>query len=136
MKAGDVDATARLTAALTLPAYMRGRVATAERWFGWLEDHGAMENHPALAALAAMIPAMTGKPADAERRAGVAERGAAVASLPDGSPSAEPWLALLRAMLCRDGVDQMLADAELAAKTMAAGASGGQRRCCSWGWRT
>ena len=119
MKAGDVEATARLTAALTLPAYMRGRVATAERWFGWLEDHGAMENHPALAALTAMIPAMTGRPADAERRAGVAERGAAVAGLPDGSPSAEPWLALLRAMLCRDGADQMLADAELAAMTMA-----------------
>jgi LuxR family maltose regulon positive regulatory protein len=119
MKAGDVEATARLTAELTLPAYMRGRVATVERWFGWLEDHGAMENHPAVAALTAMIPAMIGRPADAERRAGAAERGAAVAGLPDGSPSAEPWLALLRAVLCRDGADQMLADAELAAKTMA-----------------
>ena len=118
MKAGDVEATARLTAALTLPAYMRGRVATAERWFGWLEDHGAMENHPALAALTAMVPAMIGRPADAERRAGLAERGAVAGSLPDGNPSAEPWLALLRAMLCRDGADQMLADAELAAMTM------------------
>jgi LuxR family transcriptional regulator, maltose regulon positive regulatory protein len=118
MKAGDVEATARLTAELTLPAYMRGRVATVERWFGWLEDHGAMENHPAVAALTAMVPAMIGRPADAERRAGAAERGAAGAGLPDGSPSAEPWLALLRAMLCRDGADQMLADAELAAKTM------------------
>jgi LuxR family transcriptional regulator, maltose regulon positive regulatory protein len=118
MKAGDVEATARLTAELTLPAYMRGRVATVERWYGWLEDHAAMENHPAVAAQTAMIPAMIGRPADAERRAGAAERGAAVAGLPEGSPSAEPWLALLRAVLCRDGADQMLADAELAAKTM------------------
>ncbi len=100
---------------------MRGRAATVERWFGWLEDHGAMENHPAVAVLAAMAPAMTGRPADAERRAGAAERGAAVAGLPDGSSSIEPWLALLRALLCRDGADQMRADAELAAKAMAAG---------------
>ena len=75
MKAGDVEATARLTAALTFPAYMRGRVATVERWFGWLEDHGAMENHPAVAVLAAMVPAMTGKPADAERRAAARRAG-------------------------------------------------------------
>jgi LuxR family maltose regulon positive regulatory protein len=121
MKAGDVEATARLTAELTLPTYMRGRAATVEWWFGWLEDHGAMENHPAVAAPAAMIPAMTGKPADAERRARVAERAAAVASRPDGSSSSEPWLALLRALLCRHGVDQMRADAEVAAKTMANG---------------
>ena len=121
VKAGDVDATARLAAELTLPTYMRGRAATVERWFGWLEDHGAMENHPAVAVLAAMAPAMTGKPADAERCAGVAERGATAASRPGRNSSAEPWLALLRALLCRDGVDQMRADAELAAKTMAAG---------------
>jgi LuxR family maltose regulon positive regulatory protein len=121
MKAGDVDATARLAAVLTFPTFMRGRAATAERWFGWLEDHGGMENHPAVAVLAAMVPAMIGNPADAERRAGVAERAATVASRLDGSSPAGPWPALLRALLCRDGVDQMRADAGLAAKTMAAG---------------
>ncbi len=118
MRAGDVDATARLAATLTLPTYQRGRAVTAERWFGWLEDRGALETHPALAVLAAMVPAMTGKPADAERRARVAERGATVVSRSDGNSSIEPSLALLRALLCRDGVGQMRADAELAAKTM------------------
>jgi LuxR family transcriptional regulator, maltose regulon positive regulatory protein len=121
MKAGDVDATARLAAALAFATYQRGRAATTERWFRWLEDHDGMASHPAVAALAAIIPAMTGKPADAERRAGVAERGTTVASRPDGSRTIEPWLAVLRALLCRDGVDQMLADAEFAAKTTAAG---------------
>jgi LuxR family maltose regulon positive regulatory protein len=120
MKAGEVDATARLAAALALATYQRGRAATTERWFGWLEDHGGMETHPAVAAVAAVIPAMIGNPADAERRAGVAERAATAASQADSSP-AGPWLALLRALLCRDGVDQMRADAELAAKTTAAG---------------
>ena len=121
MQAGEVDAAARLVGVLAFPAYQRGGVATVGRWFGWLEDHGAMENYPAVAVLAAMLSAMTGKPVDAERWAGVAEQGAAVVSVPDGSPSIEPWLALLRALLCRDGVDQMRADAELAARTMAAG---------------
>ena len=44
-----------------------------------------------------------------------------MAGVPDGSPSIEPWLAYMRALLCRDGVDQMRADAELAAATMPAG---------------
>ena len=121
MKAGEVDSAARLVGALVFLAYQRGRVATVERWLGWLEDRAAMESYPAIAVLAAMFCALTGKPAHAERWADVAERGAAVTSLPDGSPSIEPWLALIRALLCRDGVEQMRADAELAARAMAPG---------------
>ena len=121
MKAGDTDAAADLAGVLAFPAYQHGRVATVERWWGWLEDHGAMEAHPPVAVLAAMLAAMTGKPATAERWARLAERGGAGAKMPDGSPTIEPWLALLRALLCRDGPGQMRADAELAAKTMAAG---------------
>ena len=120
MKAGEADSAARLVGTLAFPAYQQGRVATAERWFGWLDDHAPTENYSAAAVLAAMISALTGKPGEAERWAGVAERGAAMASLPDGSASIEPWLALLRALLCRSGVEQMRADAELAASTMAA----------------
>ena len=121
MKTGEADSAARLVGSLAFPAYQQGRVATAKQWFGWLEDHGAVANQPAVAVMAAMIAALTGKPGEAERWAGAAERETAVASLPDGSPSIEPWLALLRALLCRDGVEQMRADAELAARTMAAG---------------
>jgi LuxR family maltose regulon positive regulatory protein len=122
MRAGDADTASRLVGALAAPTYQGGRVATAERWFGWLEDRGALENSPAVAVLAAVLAALTGKPVSAERWAERAERGtASTASLPDGSPSIEPWLALLRALLCRDGAEQMLADAELAAKTLATG---------------
>jgi LuxR family maltose regulon positive regulatory protein len=120
MKTGEVDAVARLVGALTFPTYQQGRAATVERWFGWLEARGAMEDHPAVAVLAGILSALTGKPADAERWAGVAERGAVAVSVPDGSHLAGPWLALLRALLCRDGVDQMRADAKLAATTMPA----------------
>ena len=121
MKAGEVDSVARLAGALTFPAYQRGRVATVERWFGWLEDRAAMESYPAIAALAALFCALTGEPTYAELWADVAHRGAAVTRLPDGSPSVEPWLALIRALLCRDGVEQMRADAELATRAMAPG---------------
>ena len=121
MKAGEADSAARLVGTLAFPAYQRGRVATAERWFGWLDDHAPRGTYPAVAVLAAMVSAVTGKPGQAELWAEVAERGAATASLPDGSPTIEPWLALLRALLCRRGVDQMRADAELAARTLGAG---------------
>jgi LuxR family maltose regulon positive regulatory protein len=80
-----------------------------------------MEARPSVAVLAAMLAAMTGKPAEAERWATITERGATDDSPPDGSPTIEPWLRLLRALLCRSGPHQMQADAELAAKTMPAG---------------
>ena len=41
--------------------------------------------------------------------------------LPAREPSLEPWLALLRAVLCRDGVEQMRADADEAGAGLAAG---------------
>ena len=119
MKAGQVDAAARLSGVLLFPTYQQGRAATAERWLGWLDDHGNMEKYPAVTVLAGLIATVTGKPAAAERWARLAERGTTTASLPDGSATIEPWLALLRAHLCRDGPGQMLADAELAAATLA-----------------
>jgi LuxR family transcriptional regulator, maltose regulon positive regulatory protein len=121
MKAGEPDSAARLVAGLAFPAYQQGRVATAERWFRWLDNHAPGESYPGVAVLAAMIFALTGKPGEAERWAQVAEQGTVVASLPDGSPALDPGLLLVRALLCRDGVERMRADAELAAKTMAAG---------------
>src|SRR5499427_5833839 len=121
MKAGDVAAAAPLIGALTFATYQRGMAATAERWLRWLDDHAAMEKYPAVAVLAAAISAVTGKAVDADRWAKTAERGAAVTRLPDGSSSIEPWLALIRALICHDGPEQMRADAELAASTIAAG---------------
>jgi len=121
MRAGDVTAAAPLIGALTFATYQRGMAATAERWLGWLDDHADMENYPAVAVLAAALSAVTGKATDADRWAKTAERGAAVARLPDGSLSIEPWLALIRALLYQQGPEQMRADAELAASTIAAG---------------
>ena len=121
MKAGETDSAARLIGTLMFPAYQQGRVATAERWVGWLDDHAPRGKYPVIDIMAAMMSAVIGKPAEAERWAAIAEQGAAGVSMPDGSLSIEPWLALTRALLCRDGMEQMRADAEQAARTMAAG---------------
>jgi LuxR family transcriptional regulator, maltose regulon positive regulatory protein len=121
MKAGEVKAAASLIGALAFPAYQQGRAATVQRWFKWLEERRATEDYPAAAVLAAVFHAVTGAPIDAERWAKAAERGAVAASLPDGSLTIEPWLALLRAVICPDGVDQMLVNAKYAAKTIATG---------------
>jgi hypothetical protein len=62
MKAGETDSAARLVGTLAFPAYQQGRVATAERWFGWLDDNAPLGTYPAIAVLAAMVSAVTGKP--------------------------------------------------------------------------
>src|SRR5215469_9188387 len=121
MEAGDADAAAQLVGALAFAAYQQGRAATVEHWFRWLEDHGDIEKYPAVAVLAAALFAVTGRAVDADQWAKIAERAAVRARLPDGSPSIEPWLALMRALLCREGVEQMQADAEFAATAMGGG---------------
>jgi LuxR family maltose regulon positive regulatory protein len=118
--AGDHDRVARLVATLTQPAYAAGRVSTARRWLRWFEDQGLVERYPPVAVLGAWLQALDGRPAGGDRWADAAERGVPAAEAapgaqtpPDGSTMAS-HLALLRALLCRDGVDRMWADAQAA----------------------
>ena len=111
--AGDADRVARLVWDLALPAYGAGRVDTARRWFGWFEDQGLLGRYPTVAVLGAWLQALLGLPVAAERWADVAERGPVAGTLPDGSTT-QSYLALLRALLCRDGLDRMRADTQAA----------------------
>jgi LuxR family maltose regulon positive regulatory protein len=120
-EAGDVDRAARLFEQCGPLVYQSGRVATTERWLGWLEAHGAMERNAAVAALGAAVASTWGRPAEAERLADAAERASYQGSLPDGSASVDSWLAIVRAQLCRRGVARMRADAEYAVRTLARG---------------
>ena len=120
MAAGDVDAVARLMGRLAVPAYRQGRVTTVQRWFRWLEDQGGIEGHPMVAVLAALLSAVTGRPAEAERWADAVDRWQyGDAARPD-DPPVEAWAALVRALLCRHGVEQMRADADEAVRRFAA----------------
>jgi LuxR family transcriptional regulator, maltose regulon positive regulatory protein len=115
MAAGDADQVARLLDRLVFPAHRVGRDATLQTWFGWLESNGMIERYPALAALGAWIQAFSGRPVAVERWAEAAERGLADKPPAPGGASLDGWgLALLNAVLCRDGMEQMRADAELA----------------------
>jgi len=118
--AGDVDEAARLVEKLWMPADRQGRAATLQRWFGWLEDRDGIKGHPMLAAGAAFVFDTTGRPAEAERWAGVVDRWQYQDGARPEDPAAEAWAAMLRAMLCRRGVKQMRADADEAARRFAA----------------
>jgi LuxR family maltose regulon positive regulatory protein len=109
--AGDADRVARLVASLAFAAYAGGRVETVRRWFGWFEDRGLVDRYPHLAVLGAQLEALLGDPAGAERWAAAAERGLGSVP-PDGALDAS--MALLRTLLCRDGMAGMRADAAAA----------------------
>ena len=121
MAAGDVDGAARLVGQFVVPAYRQGRVTTVQRWFGWLEDRGRIEEHPMVAVLASLFSALTGRPVDAERWADAVDRWQHGDPARPDDPSAEAWAALLRAILCRRGAEQMRADADEAVRRFAAG---------------
>jgi LuxR family maltose regulon positive regulatory protein len=116
MAAGDADAVAGLAVILGVPAYRGGRVATVQRWFGWLDDQGGMKAHPMAAVIAAMLSALTGRPADAERWADAVDRWQYEDPARPADPVTQAWAALQRAVLCRFGVEQMRADADEAAR--------------------
>jgi LuxR family maltose regulon positive regulatory protein len=120
MAAGDVDGAARLMGQLTVPTYRKGRATTIQRWFGWLEDHGGIGGHPMTAVLAALFSAPMGRPVETERWADAVDRWQYGDPARPDDPSVEAWAALMRALLCRHGVEQMRADADEAVRRFAA----------------
>src|SRR5215831_16404936 len=120
MAAGDVGGAALLVEQLAMPAYHQGRRTTVQRWLEWLEHRDGAEGHPMVAVHAAMIFAMTGRPAEAERWAQVAGRWLDADAGRRADPAAGAWAALLQAILCQGGIGRMRADADEAARRFAA----------------
>jgi LuxR family maltose regulon positive regulatory protein len=117
--AGDVDAAAGLVEQLAVLAYRQGRVDTVQRWFRWLEDRGGMEGHPMAAVLAALLSALIARPGDAERWANLVDRWQYGDTQRPDDPSTEAWAVLLRAILCRHGLQRMREDADEAVRRFA-----------------
>ncbi len=118
--AGDIDEIARLVSEFALSYYRSGRVVTVERWFRQFDDPKLLGRYPAIAGFGAFVGALRGRPADAERYGHALEHSEYEGPMPDGSSSARPWAALVRALLCRRGVSEMGADARLALDEIAA----------------
>jgi LuxR family maltose regulon positive regulatory protein len=116
MAAGDVDTAAALVEKLAVPARRQGRVTTLQRWFQWLDDWGGIEAYPMITALAALIYAWMGRPAEADRWADAVDRWQDGAAARPDDPAVQAWAALGRAFMCRHGIRRMLADADEAAR--------------------
>jgi LuxR family transcriptional regulator, maltose regulon positive regulatory protein len=113
--AQDVGTTADLIEKLCVPTYYQGRRTTPQRWFQWLEERDGIEGRPMTAVLAAFIYALLGQPVQAQRWAEAVDRwqhGDTDPKTRPEDPAAEAWAAFVRAFLCRDGAEQMRADAD------------------------
>jgi LuxR family transcriptional regulator, maltose regulon positive regulatory protein len=109
-EAGDSDRVARLVLDVMSSVWASGRVDTVLRWMEWFEHRNLIERYPAVTVHGALIFALLGRPAKAERWAAAAERASPTGRLSDGS-TMEGYLAYLRAILCREGVQEMRRDA-------------------------
>jgi LuxR family transcriptional regulator, maltose regulon positive regulatory protein len=120
MAAGDVDAAARLVQSLWLPADRQGRFVTLQRWFRWLDERDGIAKYPMVAVSAAIVAAETGRPAEAERWADTVDSWQYDDSLRPDDLVTGAWAAVLRAVMCRRGVEQMGTDADEAVRRFAA----------------
>jgi len=111
--AGDTDEVARLVLDMAQPVWASGRVETVRRWMDWLEERRVVSRYPAVAIHGALIHALLGETAAADRWASAAAAGERSGLLSDGS-SVEALYAYLTALLARDGVDSMRSDARSA----------------------
>ena len=111
---GDRDRCVQLVTALALPTYQAGQLSTLQRWLAALGD-AAIEAYPPLAVLAGWIAALTGRIGDAQRWAAILEDASFDLVPMDGSASFASARAMLRAIMCASGPEQLMADASFAA---------------------
>jgi LuxR family transcriptional regulator, maltose regulon positive regulatory protein len=117
--AGDTERVATILTELILPLYHSGRVAALERWLSRFEREGLLERYPAVAVEGCAVHALRGRAEEAERWLESATQGVFRGTLPDGSRSIAPWVATMRAWLCREGPRQMREDAGMAVAALA-----------------
>jgi LuxR family maltose regulon positive regulatory protein len=113
LNTSERDRCVQLVTELALPAYQAGQMSTVQRWLSTL-GHADVEEYPPLAVLAGWIAALTGHTAEAQRWAALLDT-AVFDSMPvDGTASFESARAMLHALMCPAGPEQMVTDAGLA----------------------
>jgi LuxR family maltose regulon positive regulatory protein len=104
------DRCVQLVTELVLPTYNSGQISTVQRWLAALGD-SAIQGYPPLAVLAGWISVLAGQSAAAERWAAISDA-ASFDQVPlDGTASFDSARAMLRAVMCPSGPEQMMADA-------------------------
>jgi LuxR family maltose regulon positive regulatory protein len=112
--AGDVRRAARIITTIALPTYHAGRVAAVERWLAPFADPILLKRHPAIALVGSWIHALRGRAAESERWLGIAESALSGDKGFRGTAAQRSWITVIRAALCSQGVEQMVADGEFA----------------------
>lgn len=112
--AGEADALTRLMGRLIKDRYTTGHLAEVLSWMTWLEENVALEDHPNLAAIGALVHMQEGDVLATERWLEAASRRAL-----EGDSRAV--VSLVRASGTRAGVDQMIRDIEEAASAAGPG---------------
>ncbi len=107
------DRCAAMTAALIIPTYGAGQITTAQRWLSTIGDTG-VEAYPPLAIIAAWAAALTGQTVEAQRWAAIVDAVSFAPVPADGGASFDSGRAMVRAVLCTDGAETMMADAQFA----------------------
>jgi LuxR family transcriptional regulator, maltose regulon positive regulatory protein len=113
LQTGERERCVKLVTELVLASFEAGQLTTVQRWLSTLGD-SAIEEYPPLAVLAGWITMYAGQIAEAQRWAAIVDAGAYDLVPLDGSASFDSARAMLQAMLCRAGPEQMLADASVA----------------------
>ena len=117
--AGDTDRVARILASIAIATYDAGRVATVEGWLARFDDDELLARYPAVAAHGSRVHLLRGRTDEAERWLGAAERGARKRGADKPPAGVTEWINVLRAAMCADGAEQMLADAGRAVAKLA-----------------
>ena len=111
-RAGEPDSFRRVFGAGALDARDSGRDPDVEDWLAHMDDDRELARNPLAAVLAARLHAHQGRLEPALRSLAAAEQGARRRQPVTVARPARARIHLVRAALCADGADQMLADAE------------------------
>lgn len=114
---GDHRRAARIFSRIALPTYHSGRAATVDGWLARFDDPVMLARYPSVALQGGWIHALQGRRATAERWLWIAEDSLA-GPKSHVTAAQRSWITTIRAALCRDGVYQMIADAESALAEM------------------
>jgi LuxR family maltose regulon positive regulatory protein len=107
------DRCVQLVTSLVLSTYNAGQMSTVQRWLSALGD-SAVEGYPPLAVLAGWVTTLTGQTAAAERWAVIVDATSFDQVPLDGTASFDSARAMLRAVMCASGPEQMMVDASVA----------------------
>ena len=107
------DRCVRLVTELVQPIYSAGQISTVERWLSALGD-AAISAYPPLAVLAGWITSLTGRTTEAQRWAAIVEAASFDLVPADGTASFDSARAMLRAVMCAAGPEQLMVDANFA----------------------